>query len=561
MNVTAAKRRLPIAPEVLAEQVRLLYLGLPFGLLANLFNASVLAFVNTSLFPSPFVFLWYGALVLSLVIRGVLFWFYRRRPHVLGDDASKRQLFSYLSLLTGLAWGAAEIWLFSSNEIVYQAFLGFIIAGTAAGAVTTLSAHLVTIVLYLSVVLLPLAIQYLLAASPLSNLMALTTILFYVVVMASAVRINRTILENVELRMQADNNKTVIERSQSLLKQTNELAKVGGWEWDSVADRLHWSDDTVLFRQYEAGTIAKISDLLAFIALEARASFMQAVDLCVRERQAIDWQGELSSGANGVRWLRILGKAKIIDGRVVGIIGSYQDISRAKQVEQLKTEFVSTVSHELRTPLTSIHGSLRLLGSGLIENIPAQASELLQIAERNCIRLLALVNDLLDIEKLESGKLMLSLERLNLQQLLRDAIQDNQSYATQYGIHFELQPVGENVYINADRHRFMQVMSNLLSNAAKFSHAGDTVEVSTEVLPSKVKILVVDHGSGISDVFRERIFQKFSQADSSATRKAGGTGLGLSISKALVEKMGGTIGFTSKKNQGSTFYFELPTLV
>lgn len=230
------------------------------------------------------------------------------------------------------------------------------------------------------------------------------------------------------------------------------------------------------------------------------------------------------------------------------------DISERIKLEKMKSELVSTISHELRTPITSIHGALSLVTRGKLVSLPKDVESLLQIAYRNSQRLGLLINDLLDMEKLLAGKMVFNIQTCRVDQLVEQSLKENQPYADNLGVQFQLIDRLGAAAIQVDPLRFAQVMSNLLSNAAKFSPKGGIVEVL--MLPDNncVRIEVKDKGLGIADEFKGRIFQKFSQADSSATRQKGGTGLGLAIVKEMVDRMGGRVGFESQINQGSTFY-------
>ncbi len=238
--------------------------------------------------------------------------------------------------------------------------------------------------------------------------------------------------------------------------------------------------------------------------------------------------------------------------------GIVRDITERKKIDRMKTEFVSTVSHELRTPLTSIRGSLGLIAGGMAGDLPAQAKGLVDIAYNNSERLVRLINDILDIEKIESGNMRLDLQARNLASLLRQSLEANAAYAALFGCNFVLENTADNAMVVADTDRFVQVMNNLLSNAAKFSPAGGVITVSAMRRAPGVRITVADQGSGIPEEFHSQVFQKFAQADSSDTRKKGGTGLGLSIAKAIAQKFGGDITFESTAGAGAKFFFDLP---
>ncbi len=239
-------------------------------------------------------------------------------------------------------------------------------------------------------------------------------------------------------------------------------------------------------------------------------------------------------------------------------VGIVRDITERKQVDRMKNEFISTVSHELRTPLTSIQGSLALIDKTRPEGLPEKHVRLLGIAHKNCVRLVRLINDILDIEKIESGRIEFDLSALELSPLVRQAIEANQAFADQFSVSLVLARDLPGAMVHADGDRITQVLTNLLSNAAKFSPEGGAVEVSLARRDDGVRVEVADHGDGIPEEFRERIFSKFAQADASSTRKRQGTGLGLSIAKAIVDKHDGRIGFDTETGAGTTFFFELP---
>jgi PAS domain S-box-containing protein len=239
-------------------------------------------------------------------------------------------------------------------------------------------------------------------------------------------------------------------------------------------------------------------------------------------------------------------------------IGIIRDLSSRKEIEQLKTGFVSTVSHELRTPLTSISGSLGLLAGGIAGALPAKAARLIDIAKLNCERLVRLINDILDLERAESGRLELRLAAQRLRSIVRQAIEANRAYAQTFGASIELAADSDDASVLIDRDRLIQVLTNILSNAAKFSPRGSVVAVAIRAEFDSVRVSVRDRGPGIAPEFRSRIFQRFAQADSSDSRAKGGTGLGLSIAKTIVERLGGSIGFDSVVGEGTTFHITLP---
>ena len=244
----------------------------------------------------------------------------------------------------------------------------------------------------------------------------------------------------------------------------------------------------------------------------------------------------------------------LIDGNR-HFVGITRDITDRKRNEQLQKEFVSTVSHELRTPLTSISGTLGLLAGNALGEIPEQAKSLIDVAYKNSTMLASLINDLLDMDKLVAGKMEFTLKLQSIMPLIKQSLEANQAYGDKYHVTFNLISTAD-VQVECDAGRLTQVLNNFLSNAAKFSPSGGHVDIAVIVKDHCLRVEVIDQGEGIPEKFKNRIFKKFSQADSSDTRLKGGTGLGLSISKELIERMNGKIGFDSEEGKGTCFYFE-----
>lgn len=244
------------------------------------------------------------------------------------------------------------------------------------------------------------------------------------------------------------------------------------------------------------------------------------------------------------------------------LIAIYRDITERKQAEKAKNEFISTVSHELRTPLTSMKGALGLALSGSVGDMSDPVKKMVTMASTNCDRLVMLINDILDLEKIEAGKMDFNMEEFDLADLIDAAMEANSFYAEKFGVTLrrEVDTDDHPLTTLGDRNRLMQVMDNLLSNAAKFSPDGEEIVIWLRPHRGGLRISVRDFGSGIPKASQPTIFDKFTQADSSDTRSKGGTGLGLSIVKRIVEEHKGAIFFKSQMGEGTEFFVDLPRL-
>ncbi|MBR7799067.1 ATP-binding protein [Undibacterium fentianense] len=242
----------------------------------------------------------------------------------------------------------------------------------------------------------------------------------------------------------------------------------------------------------------------------------------------------------------------------VELILVVRDVSERKRLQMMQSEFVSMVSHELRTPLTSIIGSLKLIEGGIFGQLPESLARMIHIALQNGQQLALIINDILDMDKLAAGKMDFHLQAMSLNDLIRECLENNQSYARQYRVQFDFVPAEEDILVRGDSMRLQQVMSNLLSNAAKFSKLDDTIDITLRKNQEHATVIVRDYGDGVPESHRKKLFKKFSQADSSSTRQKGGTGLGLAICKELMEGMHGSIGFEASVSPGACFYITIP---
>jgi PAS domain S-box-containing protein len=254
-------------------------------------------------------------------------------------------------------------------------------------------------------------------------------------------------------------------------------------------------------------------------------------------------------------WLEGRGQAEWDkQGNPLRMAGCIVNISEKKRLENFKTEFVYVVTHELRTPLTALKGALDMLPMLMGKDVPSRVASMLDLAMQGSQRLMVLINDLLEVGKADAGQMHFNIQDIHVEKLLQHTIELYKPYADKYKVRLVLDNTIPDAHLNADYDRLIQVMANLLSNAAKFSFEHTDIVIATSRNDNKLRISVTDTGRGISEELKSRIFQKFAQG----AHGIHGTGLGLNITKTMVESMGGIIGFNSEEGKGTTFFIEFP---
>ena len=355
-------------------------------------------------------------------------------------------------------------------------------------------------------------------------------------------------------------SEVLLQHSESRLKEAQRMAQVGNWEYDFANGAMYWSDEIFHICGIESTTIsASYKKALSLIHPDDRKKVHRTYQSFVDTRTAFEISYRILLTNNQLKWVNVRGKTEYTNhNELLRLTGTLQDISERMRIERMKSEFIAMVSHELRTPLTAIRGSLGIIKSGITGKLPEEVRQLIEIASRSCDRLIIMVNDLLDIEKIEAGKMQFRFKPHLIQSVILETIKENQAYADQFDVTLKLMNELPNAAIFVDGDRIMQVFNNLLSNAAKFSTKGETVEVRMLQKEMWVCVMVSNKGNGISKNFKDKVFDKFSQSDSSDSRQKGGTGLGLAITKELVEAMNGTITFDSEPDGWTTFSVEFP---
>lgn len=552
------------------ERLEFAFSGMPMSLLISVVLAALTAYMLRTAAGLGVLGGWLAVLATLNGLRGLHCRRYWRDVERGGVDyaAYDRELF-LSCLIGGLAWGVSAL-LFLPGAPELQFFLAFVIAGISSGAASSLSVAPRAAYAFLVPCVLPLACRFLIAGDVLHRVMGVMTGFFLALVILVARRGHSQLQGLVASQMQARHSQAALDRSEvqrrasdERLRVAAEAGQIGVWEWDLSNGNILW--DERMFRLYYLESCPELRHYEAWLS---RLHPADRVRIEAQLAAAIEGQNEFNSE------FRILlpdGEERFIkaaaavtrDARGVALrmTGINVDITQVRRLERVKSEFMSVVSHELRTPLTSIRGSLGLVLNSCAAGLPASARGLLDIARRNAERLGILIDELLDVEKLEAGKLRLELQQQPIEPLIRQALETNAPYAAQHGVRLELNMHDDAGRVLVDGKRLIQVLTHLLSNAVKFSPRDCAVQVTVACrAPGRLRVSVRDRGPGISSEFRSRIFTKFSQGDASDTRNKGGAGLGLAISRGLIEQMGGMIDFELPEDGGSRFYFELPLL-
>jgi PAS domain S-box-containing protein len=566
---------------VLADRVDQLYSQLPLAI-ASTFVLSVVAAYELREGRFFEIVVFWGGLVLLLTAACTgLYWSYRRSANKLAEAGQWLRWLGISALAAGSTWGFAGAVFFPSHADEQQVFLAFLLSVLVAGGVPMYAVSWPIYAAYAAGILFPFTYVLATFGTRLFAEVALIVPAFYLLNVGIAYRLNRVFDSGYRLRhaygkltedytalnqrleqqlLELEEARRQVEASGRKLALFAERSPIAVFEFDPEGRILTMNPAAETLFGYSSSELVGRAGTGTLFAAAAQGENPDRWRKLLRSPEPLFGLRLVTARRDGAEIVCEWSLTPLVnqEQRVISVIVQGRDITQQLEAERMKQEFTSTLSHELRTPLTSVIGSLQLINSGVMGEIEKDILELTSIAERNGQRLLDLINDILDVEKIESGKLTLFTETLELGELLGESLALNRGFADRFKV--RLATVGglPPVKVGADRKRVLQVMTNLLSNAAKFSPEGATVEVTMESIDGMVRVGVHDSGPGIPESFRGRIFGRFAQADMSHTRQKGGTGLGLAICKRLLEMMGGRIGFADRAGGGTTFWFELP---
>jgi PAS domain S-box-containing protein len=333
-------------------------------------------------------------------------------------------------------------------------------------------------------------------------------------------------------------------------------------DWDLASGELYLSEQWgAMIGGPQTPAVTTTRDLLELIDPCERPVVERALEETLRgERPFLRTQCRVRTQSGELKWIEAHAKVmrRAADGRPLRLTGTCADITDRKDFETRQAEFMATVSHELRTPLASVLGALEVLREEYRDELPDGSRRFLDMALRNGNQLASLINSVLDLERIETGLHAFKFAPVRVSELLARAIEVNEPYAMKLAVRLQLDPPAAEVYAWTDPVRALQILTNLISNAVKFSPEGSAVRLGCECAPERVRLFVEDHGPGIPEESRDRIFHRFGQAANQEHSRLPGSGLGLSICRALASRLGGDIGYRTELGNGSMFWVDLP---
>jgi|GEM_PF-1261358 len=465
--------------------------------------------------------------------------------------------YTVAALISGVLWGSAGFMMFPAEQIHYQVFLAFVLGGISAGAVAAYAGWLPSYYAFVVPAILPVSFSFIVQGTELGYFMGSMLVLFTCMLTLLAKSFNRTLVTTISMQFektQLANERDISEAfftrafhsSPAVMAISNPLNGEHydvNETWCSLTGYSY--EDAMSHSSLDLGIWARPDDRAKMIAELEETGSARDFETVFRTKEGEEIEmlvaGEFIEAGGELRFL------------FIGL-----DISRLKEVERLKTDFLSVISHELRTPLTAIKGAIGVVQSGTLGEHSFETMRLLHLAGKNADRLSGLVNDILDFEQLHFGRMEFRFDTHDLNDIVVDAIGDKSQMAREKGVVLNFQPTDTPALAQIDNKRMIQAVGHILSNAIKFSPKNQAVDISILRHDDKFRLEISDHGPGIPEEQRDKIFSLFSQGDGTATRAEDGTGIGLCIAKAIVDGHSGGIDFISAEGKGTIFFVDVP---
>lgn len=541
------------------QQLALLYAAIPNSLLASLFGSVVATLIFIQVISPYRIYPW---VIMLLLISAYRFHQYRAYKKAAPTPENKDEWFVQFrigTLLQAFVVGSGGLLLFAFDDSNYQTLLALMIVCMGSFATTTLAPHRPIVVAFLLIAFMPMVLMVYFLETEVTRYISWFLFLLVIMLILSAMRIHKTINDSITLGIEAKYREERLRDYEQRLSMFVEETPLAVLEWDLNQHIIEWNpaaERIFGYQQEEVGTL-EAKDLMF---VEASTSMQQMWDQVFVNSSGIHSIQENRRRDGTLILCEWINTPLINENEeIIGVISLVQDVTQRIANEKLKNEFVSIVSHELRTPVTSIKAGLGLLHSGILADEKEKSQEMLEIALNNTNRLQMLINDILDVDKLESGKMEYRFSSSKLDKVIFDVINNNESYALQHSVEVSKAAVPADCQVYMDPDRIVQVLTNLLSNAIKFSVKHGVVTISVQKQASGFRVMVNNRGEVIPEADRENMFSKFFQRDSSTTRAKGGTGLGLYISQKILREHGTSLNFESTEQSGTTFFFDLGT--
>ncbi len=556
-----------------AELTRQLYIALRYSIPGSTVVACILAYILWPVHESQgMVLIWFAILLSITALRLLMSYRYFKAEPDKIQSVYWQNLFSVGALAAGLSWSLASSALLIVEQPFYQLILGISLAGVCAGAVTSLSARLSSMLLFIVPILAVLALEYFFLGGQYIS-MGVLILAFIGVLVGAGKRMNKNLYENVSLLLHSQEQSQKILESEQRFRDVSEAAGEYIWEMnesavytfitDRVKDIKGFSADELLGQSMldyvHKDDVEKVKQALANSALNS-------TPFSIEHRDTVEAGEDVWEHVNGIPLFDE-------DGDLKGYRGAGLSITDRKRYEReildaqikaeaaskAKSEFLANMSHEIRTPMNGVLGMTQLLAE---TDLTEKQEHYVNVLNQSGRLLMTVLNDILDYSKIEAGKLVLEQRAFSAEQAVNDVYELLKNNAYEKGILLSVNydPICPE-FLVGDAIRFRQILLNLMNNAIKFTEQG---RVGVSVVCEKkndryvtLKVRVEDTGIGISEEAQKKLFVSFNQVDSSGTRKFGGTGLGLAISRRLVELMGGDIGVESVEGKGSVFWFNI----
>lgn len=571
---------------VLTEQTDLLYRQSLTGLVVTGIISLILVVALWPVVDSTRLGAWLALVAAVIFGRYGLYYLYRRRAEAPAVSLSWSYRFQAGAAAAGICWGIIGGVLFPADSGPHQMLLLIVIAGMTAGALPYLSSIWSAYLVFLLPCVLPITLRLFALDQPVFNYVTLMVLVFTVAMVLASRQINRSIWESLLLRFANNDLVDSLSQSKQELERRNldlqeEISEHQRTEqkleanneflervMDSTSNAIYVADVNGIIKQVNRAAM-DISGYPAeelvgqhfskLFSAETRIKLGTVFEQTAKlGRTVAHYEEDIVRKDGSTRLLSFTNAPLRENDRVIGVVGSAEDITERKAADLLKDQFIATVNHELRTPLTSIKSAVELLQSdpGIVAS--PEATRLAKLAGNNSARLLRLINNLLDIQQLESGTMRFRFSVYDAGELIDKTLSECEWMKKRYGVKFVVTRGTGGQKVRVDRDRFVQALTSILSNAAKHTREGDEIEIFFTSISNSLRVSVSDHGPGIPDDLREHVFDGFRHGDST---EHSGVGLGLTIAREIITRMGGSIDYESRDAGGATFFIDLPLSV